>query len=225
MMSSMLLTLVFACGEKKTEVEVATPPSAPVEEVVEAPIEEPVEEPMPEPEPKPEPNADFNATLTFSDGTTKSGHVIRVEASTDSYGMKDWLDSESRLTIFAEAGSTAKDLSWNEIKSISIAPKSSDINCVYESDWSPWLYVCTKKTTTSLVDAEGKKWGANATNKWRFYFDDDTDIEFWIQNIRAMQQDTVEVQLGMDAYENPDLYAQLRNEVVEIVYVKSITID
>ena len=80
MMSSMLLTLVFACGEKKTEVEVATPVTAPVEEVVK-PSEEPVEEPMPEPEPKPEPNADFNATLTFSDGTTKSGHVIRVEAS------------------------------------------------------------------------------------------------------------------------------------------------
>ena len=88
MMSSMLLTLVFGCGEKKTEVEVATPP-APVEEVVEAPVEDPVEEPMPEP--KPESNADFNTTLTFSDGTSKSGHVIRVEASTDSYGMKDWL--------------------------------------------------------------------------------------------------------------------------------------
>ena len=227
MMSSMLLTLVFACGEKKTEVEVATPPT-PVEEVVESTTEEqaePVEEAMPEPEPKPEPNADFNASLTFSDGTTKSGHVIRVEASTDSYGMKDWLDSDSRLTIFAEAGSTAKDLSWNEIKSVSVSPKSSNIDCVYESDWSPWLYVCTKKTTTSLIDSEGKKWSGNATNKWRFYFDDDTEIEFWIQNIRAMQQDTVEVGLGMDAYENPDLYAQLRNDVTEIVYVKSITID
>ena len=40
-----------------------------------------------------------------------------------------------------------------------------------------------------------------------------------------MQQDTVEVELGMDAYENPELYAQLRNDVAEIVYVKSITID
>lgn len=225
MMSSMLLTLTFACGEKKTEVEVATPPSASVEEIVEAPVEEVAEEPMPEPEPKPEPNADFNTTLTFSDGTTKSGHVIRIEASTDSYGMKDWLDSDSRLTIFAESGSTAKDLAWNEIKSISISPKSSTINCVYESDWSPWLYVCTKKTTTSLIDSEGKKWTANATNKWRFYFDDDTEIEFWIQNIRAMQQDTVEVELGMDAYENPDLYAQLRNEVEAMTYLKTITID
>ena len=224
MMSSMFLTLVFACGEKKTEVEVATPPAA-VEEVVEAPVEEPIEETIPEPEPKPESNADFNTTLTFSDGTTKSGHVIRVEASTDSYGMKDWLDSESRLTIFAEAGNTAKDLAWNEIKSISISPKSSPINCVYESDWSPWLYVCTKKTTTSLTDAEGKKWSANATNKWRFYFDDDTEVEFWIQNIRAMRQDTVEVELGMDAYENPDLYAQLRSEVEVAVYLKSVTID
>ena len=222
MMSSILLTLAFACGEKKTEVEVATPPTGPVEEVVETPVDEPeesVEEPIPES------NADFNTTLTFSDGTSKSGHVIRVEASTDSYGMKDWLDSESRLTIFAEAGSTAKDLAWNEIKSISIAPKSSAINCVYESDWSPWLYVCTKKTTTSLIDSEGKKWSANATNKWRFFFDDDTEVEFWIQNIRALQQDTVEVELGMDAYENPDLYAQLRNEVEAMVYLKTITID
>ena len=82
---------------------------------------------MPEPEPKPEPNADFNATLVF-DGTTKSGHVIRVEL-TDSYGMKDWLDSESRLTIFAEAGSTAKT-SLGMKSSISIAPKSSTINCI-----------------------------------------------------------------------------------------------
>ena len=226
MMSSMLLTLVFACGEKKTEVEVATPPTEPVEEVVEVPVDdadEPVEELMPEP--KPEPNADFNTTLTFSDGTSKSGHVIRVEASTDSYGMKDWLDSESRLTIFAEAGSTAKDLAWNEIKSISIVPKSNATNCVYESDWSPWLYVCTKKTTTSLIDSEGKKWSANATNKWRFFFDDDTEVEFWIQNIRALQQDTIEVELGMDAYENPDLYTQLRNEVEAMVYLKTITID
>ena len=85
--------------------------------------------------------------------------------------------------------------------------------------------MCTKKTTTSLTDLEGKKWSANATNKWRFYFDDDTETEFWIQNIRAMQQDTVEVELGMDAYENPELYAQLRNEVEATVYLKSININ
>ena len=46
-------------------------------------------------------------------------------------------------------------------------------------------------------------------------------LNFWIQNIRAMQQDTVEVELGMDAYENPDLYAQLRNEVEAMVYLKN----
>lgn len=224
MMHSMLLSLVFACGEKKSEVEVAAP-VAPVEEapIVEEPA--PVEEPMPVEDPKPEPNADFNTTLTFSDGTTKSGHVIRVERSSDLYGMKDWHDSESRLTIFVESGSTAKDLAWTEVRSVSVSPRSGDINCVYESDWSPWLYICTNKTNTSVVDAEGKKWGVDAKNKWRFYFDDDTEAEFWIQNIRALQQDTVEIQLGMDAYENPELYAQLRNEVKEIVYVKSVTID
>ncbi len=223
MLSSMLWMLSIGCGEKKTEVEVATPVEAPVE-VVEEVVEEIVEE-VPMPDPKPVSNVDFNATINFSDGSSKSGHVIRVEVSSDFYGMKDWLDKESRLTLFAESGSTAKDLAWTEIKSISVSPKSGDINCVYESDWMPWLYICTNKTNTSLVDLEGKKWGVDAKNKWKFYFDDEEEVEFWIQNYRALQQDTVEVELGMEAYENPELYSQLQNEVKNMVYVKSITID
>ena len=226
MLSSMLLALSFACGEKKTEIEVPTPP---VEETTtEAVAEEPPAEevtPEPEPDPKPVSNVDFNATVAFSDGTTVSGHVIRVERSSDFYGMKEWYDKESRLTIFAESGSTAKDLSWTEIKSVSVSPKSGDVSCVYESDWSPWQYICTNKTNTSIVDSEAKKWGVDTKNKWKFFFDDETEVEFWIQNYRALQQDTVEVELGMEAYENPELYAELQNEVKSMVYVKSITIQ
>lgn len=227
MLSSMLLTLSFACGEKKAAVEIPTPPlEEVVEEVVEPVAEEvPVEEIAPEPDPKPVSNVDFNTTLTFSDGTSVSGHVIRVERSSDFYGMKEWYDKESRLTIFAESGSTAKDLSWTEIKSISVSPKSGDISCVYESAWSPWLYICTNKTNTSLVDAEGTKWGVDSKNKWRFFFEDETEVEFWIQNYRALEQDSVEIELGMEAYENPELYAALQNEVKSMVYVKSITIQ
>lgn len=227
MLNGLLLSIVLACGEK-APVESATPVETPTETpVVEAPVEEPVEEaaPEPEPEPKPEPNADFTATITFSDGTTKSGHVIRVERSSDFNGMKDWLDTESKLTIFAESGSTAKDLMWTDLKSVSVAPKKGDVSCVYESEWNPWLYVCTNKTTSSLVDSDGKKWGLDSKHKWRFTFDDDSVAEFWIQNFRTLEQDSVEIELGMDDYENTELYAKLREEISGLVYVKSISIQ
>jgi hypothetical protein len=220
-----ILLLILGCGKKSAPVESAKP----VEPVVEAPVveepvvEEPVvEEPM---EPTPEPNADFNTTITFSDGSTKTGHVVRVERSSDFYGMTEWFDKESRLTIFAESGSTAKDLSWTEIKSVSVVPNKSGISCVYESEWNPWLYVCTNKTNSSLIDVNGKKWGLDSKNKWRFTFDDETTTEFWIQNIRATQQDTVEIELGMEAYENAELYGQLQETLQSLVYVKSVSIQ
>ena len=50
-----------------------------------------------------------------------------------------------------------------------------------------------------------------------------TTPKYWIQNMHTTRH--VEVELGMDAYENPDLYAQLRNEVEAMVYLKTITID
>lgn len=222
-MHTLLLSLLFACGEKKAEVEVATPvESTPAEEVVEETTEEPA---LPEIAPPPEPNVNFNATLTFSDGSTKSGHVIRVERSSDFYGMKEWLDSESKLIIYGESGSTAKEMTWTDIKTITVAPKSGDISCVYESDWTPWLYVCTNKTTSSLVDSAGKKWGVDSKHKWKFFFEDEEVVEFWIQNFRTLQQDTVEVGLGMEAYENPELYAQLQNELRNTVYVKSVNVQ
>ena len=65
MMSSILLSLVFACGEKKTEVEVATPPAAPVEEVVDAPVEEPVEDPCRNQSPNPSPTQTSMPRLHF----------------------------------------------------------------------------------------------------------------------------------------------------------------
>lgn len=225
MFNGALLMMLLACGEKAAPVETAKPTEVAVE--TPAPVEEVVEEvtPEPEPEPKPEPNADFNTTITFSDGTSKSGHVMRVERSSDFYGMKEWVDKESKLTIFAESGSTAKDVVWTDLKSVSVVPKKGDISCVYESEWNPWLYVCTNKTTSSLIDSSGKRWGLDSKHKWRFTFDDESVVEFWIQNIRTIEQDTVEMELGMDDYENTSLYSKLREELSNITYVKSVTIQ
>ena len=155
MLNGLLLSIVMACGEKAAEVETAKPVETPVETVAET-VPEPVEEvaPEPEPEPKPEPNVDFNTTITFSDGTAKTGHVIRVERSSDFYGMKEWLDTESidhlcRVRFYSQRSDV------DGTKVCSVAPKKGDI-IMYESEWNPWLYVCTNKTTSSLVDAEGR---------------------------------------------------------------------
>ena len=214
----------IACGPKEAP-QVAEPP-APVEEVQEEVVEEVVE---PEPElppepPKPESNVDFNIKITYSDGSVKEGHVIRLERSSDFNGMKEWHDTESKLTLYGEAGSTAKDLAWTEFKSVSIAP-SSDISCVYESEWNPWLYVCTRKTTSSIVDTDGKKWSLDSKYKWRVTFEDYSEVDFWLQNFRALEQDSKEIELGMEAIENPDLYAKLQESLKSSTYVKKVEIQ
>jgi hypothetical protein len=215
-----LLSTIIGCGPKEAP-ETATPPPAPEPEVVEK--VEP--EPEPEPEPaKPSPNADFNIKLSYSDGTTKEGHVIRLERSSDFYGMKDWYDKESKLTIYSEAGTTAKDLTWTDVKTINIAA-TKDIGCIYESDWNPWLYICTMKTDSSLVDSSGGKWNVDSKYRWRITFDDNTETEFWLQNIRSMEQDDKEVELGMDNNQNHDLYGKLQEQLTSSAFVTKIEIQ
>ena len=184
--------------------------------------EAPPEPELPPEPPKPVSNVDFNVKLTYSDGSVKEGHVIRLERSEGFYGMKEWYDKDSRLTLYAEVGSTAKDFAWPEVKSVTIAPNLKDISCVYESDWNPWLYVCTVKTVSSVIDSAGKKWNLDAKHKWRLTFEDESEVEFWLQNYRAMQQDDKEVELGMEAYENPELYSKLQDELRSFVYVKKV---
>jgi hypothetical protein len=217
----LLLTTLLACGPKDTPPETITPPAPPEPEVV----EEEVVEPEPEPEPvMAQPNVDFNVVLTFSDGSTKEGKVIRLERSSDFYGMKDWLDSESKLTIYGEADSSAKDVAWTDLKSASISAEENP-SCIYESDWNPWLYVCTLKTNSTMVTKDGSKLSIDSKYKWRLTFEDESEVEFWLQNIRTMQQDDKEVVLGMDNYENHELYSQLQDGLRSMVYVKKVTIQ
>lgn len=207
----------LACGPK------APPPPPPI---IEQPVEvipEVVEAEVPMEPPAPEPNVDFNVKLTYSDGSVKEGHVIRLERSEGFYGMKDWYDTESKLTIYAESGSNAKDFAWTELKSVSIA-SGNDVSCVYESDWNPWLYVCTNKTKSSVIDLDGGKWTLDTKNKWRLTFDDESEAEVWLQNFRALEQDDKEIELGMDAYENPELYSKLRNDLTTQVYLTKVEI-
>ena len=53
----------------------------------------------------------------------------------------------------------------------------------------------------------GKTYQADTLKKWRFVFDDDSEVEFWMKN-RAHQQDEKKVDLNTTNPENYDLYGR-----------------
>ena len=71
----------LACGPK--DPPQLPEPIQPVETVEVAEPEAPVEPELPPEPPKPVSNVDFNVKLTYSDGSVKEGHVIRLESSKD----------------------------------------------------------------------------------------------------------------------------------------------
>ena len=205
-----------------------TPANVPAPAPEEAPVPEP--EPEPEPEPVIESNTRFNIKLTYADGSNKTGTVIRVERSSDFPGLKeDWQDSEYKTTVYAESGSTAKDLKWTDIKSIRIQYGSvpKDVSCLYDS-LDPWMYDCALNTTTTLVDSSGKSWKVDSKYLWRMYFEGETEpVDFWIQKPHATQQDDKEVTLDTTNPENRELYQMLQERLksdIKTTMVTNITI-
>ena len=218
---------MLACGPKapqtETPVEAANVAATATEEA--APEAEP--EPEPEPEPVIESNIRINISLTYADGSKKSGTVIRVERSSDFPGLKeDWQDSEYKTTVYAESGSTAKDLKWTDIKSISIQYGSvpKDVNCLYDSTWTPWMYDCAINTTTKLIDSSGKAWKVDSKYLWRMYFEGETEpVDFWIQKPHATQQDDKEVTLDTTNPENRALYQTLQERLKNDIKTTMVT--
>ena len=91
----------------------------------------------------------------------------------------------------------------------------SDVSCTYDSDFTPWMYDCTMKIPTSLVDSSGKKWTVENFRKWRFTFDDETSVEFWLKKYPAREQDSKVVTLDTVNPQNLDLYATLQQRLRE----------
>ena len=210
-MSTLALSalLLIACGPKKAPES----PVAPAPETTEAP-------PAPEPEPEPEPvvianNADLQVTITYASGTTKSGHVVRVERSQDWYGDTGWTMQQDDLRISADGGSEYKKLTWQEVGNISVKAGSipGDVDCFYDSDFSPWMYDCTIAATGTLTDTSGKRWTVDNRHKWRLTFDDDTEAEFWLKKHSARQQDDAVVDLDTTNPENYELYTRLQQQL------------
>lgn len=224
-----LVLLLVACGPKNAPESAATTPPTPPP-AVEAPPE-----PEPEPEAAPEPppevvNADLNITVTQASGTAKSGHVKRIERSTDWYGEEGWSTEEKDLKISLEKGNSAKDATWKEIKSISIAPGAlSDVDCLYDSNFSPWMYDCTIKTTATVALKDGTTgWVVANRHKWRLTYDDGSQMEFWLYKHPAREQDEKVVDLETTNPENFDLYTKLQMRLkteVKTTLVTKVTVQ
>ncbi len=216
MIKLLLPLLLLACGPKKAPEPAASPVAAPV---AEAATPEPEAAPEPPPPPPDVVNADLKVTITYGNGSTKSGHVKRVERSTDWYGEQDWDQDKGKLKISGEQGNSAKEITWDLVKSITVVPGKvpSEVDCVYDSNWSPWMYDCTVKTVGTVVLKDGTKWTVANRHKWRLTFDDGSSAEMWLYKHPAREQDSRVMELDTANPENLELYTKLQNRIREEV--------
>jgi hypothetical protein len=143
------------------------------------------------------------------------GHVIRVERGDDWYAETGWTDTPGKLTVTLEGNGTEVDKTWGEIQSIDIRYGArAEVDCLYESQFTPWMYTCTLPTTSTVKARDGSTWTAGSRHKWRFVFDDGTSTEFYVNKLPQREQDTEEVQLDDPDPENHELYAKIQGEVI-----------
>lgn len=223
---SIAILFAAACGEKQ-------PPTPAVEEAqatTPAPEVEPEPEPMVEAEPEPpKDNADLNITVRFGGGVTRSGHVKRIERSSDWYAEEGWTDDAGDLTVALEGNGTLRDAPWSEIASITVTPGKvpADVDCTYSSDFTPWMYTCSVRIPSKAKTTDGKSWEVTSRHKWRFTWDDGTTAEFWLDKHPARMQDAEAVSIDDEIGENYDIYTQLQDQLRQEVggLVQGVTVS
>ena len=157
-------------------------------------------------------NAALNLTIKHADGSSQSGKVVRIERSVDTHGETDWSTEESDLRFYVEGNEEYKKITWNDVKSVSVTvPKKKDFDCLYLSDFTPWMYECSIKIVSKVTTKDGKKYAADSSKKWRFTFSDDTSAEFWMKRHYARAQDDRTVSIDDTVTQNSELYKQLQD--------------
>lgn len=223
----LFLLLIAAKGKKK---EPVVPP--PVESA--APAAPAAEEPPPAP---PEPaapthvrNIDMNVSIAFADGTSRAGKVTGVERTIDFYGDEGWSADDGKLKMTVEANGTEKQVGWKDVKSISIVPGKipDEVDCTYSSEFSPWMYECTLRTTTTATLRDGSKGVVSNRHRWRFTWEDGSTTEFSIFKYTVREQDDRDIQFGSEQTENFALYTRLQDKLrtdAKTVLLKGVTVQ
>ena len=213
----LVVLLTAGCGSKAPPAALAAPePAATEPAAAPEPPPEPVAPAAPaEPEP-PASNADFQASLTYADGRQVSGHVVRVERSEDWFAEKGWTDRPIKLTVGLEGGGKMVEPTWEQIRTVAISyGAKSDLDCMYDSDYQPYMYMCTLRSTAKVQTADGKSWEASARHKWQFTFEDGSQESFFVHKLPVRRQDDQE-RSHDESLENYEMYAALQTEALEL---------
>lgn len=208
MFTLLLVSLAFAGGKKdKDPVETPPPP--------EAPALPPAPPPEPEPPPPPPPpanNADFHATVTYADGHTVAGHVVRLERGIDRYGEQGWAEDPAKLVVELESAAGESTKAWTDLAQVDLKyGAKSTVQCLYESDYTPVMYMCTIDTTTTAKAKDGKSYTVTSRYPWRFTFDDGKIVQIALTKPNVRKGD----ESGGDD-ENYALYEELTVEVLRL---------
>jgi hypothetical protein len=157
----------------------------------------------------------FQATFTHIDGRVIEGKVVKVERGLDWYAEKGWSEKPLHLTVTLEGNGTEVEKLWSDIAQVDVTyGGKTDFDCMYESEYSPWMYTCLLKTTPTVKTADGKTWKAISRYKWKFTLEDGSVEELWLSKLPARKQDTQEVTLETVSPENVQLYAELQAEAL-----------
>ncbi len=215
----------FAKPKAKSEPTPPPPVAAP------APEPAPPEPAPPEPvEPAPAPrlkNVTLNVTVTTVGGSSRSIAVTGLERAEDFHADRGWTSASGDLKITLEVGKSEKEVAWTEVKSITIVPGKmpDDVDCSYNSDFNPFMYECSIRTTTTAVLKDGTKGAVITRNKWRLSPEEGAAAEFYLyKHTERMQGEATEE----DQFEDPGMYTKLQQamrESLKTTVVKSITIQ
>ena len=224
-----LLFFTLACGPKKESQtapnmeEVSTTPPPSTDEIAEENVE-----PPPSAFPS---NVNFQAVVTFADGTTKEGHVIRLERSETFEGTDDrtWFEDEKKLRVeLSNSSGGWQQTFWKDILEINISVPRFNPTCLYSSDWMPWLYSCSVTTKSTAKTKDGQVWSVDTKYKYKMYFETEDpqnpeEIAFWINTHRSIKQDEKVVSLGDPNPENHNLYLQLQKQLQSEISTTMVT--
>ena len=80
------------------------------------------------------------------------------------------------MAFYVEGNGEYKKIKWSDVKRVSISiPNSKDFDCLYSSEYSPWMYECSVKLKSTVTTKDGKSYQADSGHKWKFVTDDDAE--------------------------------------------------